>query len=51
MKNLMNLDLMELNDSEMKETNGGFGIIPLLFLAGFALAYYEERIKQKQAAN
>ncbi len=51
MKNLRKINLTELSDSEMKETNGGFGLIPLLFMVGFAIAYYEVRIKPQQAAD
>jgi hypothetical protein len=46
MKNLQTNDsmLMELNSSEMTQTNGG-GLIVFAFLAGMALAYYECKYK------
>lgn len=38
-------DLQELTYDELHATNGG-GLLVLAFLAGLALAYYEERIKK-----
>ncbi len=38
-------DLRELTYDELHDTNGG-GLLVLAFLAGMALAYYEERIKK-----
>jgi len=38
-------DLQELTYTELHDTNGG-GLLVLAFLAGMALAYYEERIKK-----
>ncbi len=38
-------DVQELTNTELRDTNGG-GLLVLAFLAGMALAYYEERIKK-----
>ncbi|CAN5223750.1 hypothetical protein BH09BAC3_BH09BAC3_20320 [soil metagenome] len=45
MKNLKNTELIEMTNSEMTATTAGFGLIPLIFFAGMALAYYEKHGK------
>ncbi len=46
MKNLENYGVVSLDAREMNKTDGG-GLIVFAFIAGLALAYYEERIKEE----
>jgi hypothetical protein len=45
MNNLENLGTSEMDEPDMKRTNGGFGLLLIAFNLGLALAYYEVRIK------
>ncbi len=46
MKNLT-CNIVPLNKSELKNINGGLGLIQLVFLAAIVYGYYDEKTKLK----
>jgi len=39
--------IVELTTEEQSEINGGFGLVPLIFIAAVAYGYWDESTKHK----